>query len=335
MDERLSNLISDYLESVRTALTLIKKSGIPLPRTSIEWIDTDLSHISNLYSGIDYFKHGCGCSVDLPNGTVDFDFGRHGEISGLDAWRVLRFAKERQETYGFSTDEEFHECFQDSINKKLITPLDSALYRLATQPLEYTSIIDSREEGDLLPHREQDKVLTLQIHYFYAANLMLKHYDALIKQWNKNKKLSRTDEIKFRIYMSSWLGFLAVTCEGYKKLNMHRLLNEERPNEYQELISKCNALNSVINKNYDDLRKFRNNVFHLRTSINDTIAFLSPSSDRLSWARQIHKNLESFFSDYRVLCECYYMLNGRENESEFGQKKQARPSALPLNTRVS
>ena len=79
-------------------------------------------------------------------------------------------------------------------------------------------------------------------------------------------------------------------------------------------------LNSAINKHYDDLRKFRNNVFHLRTSTEDTLAFLAPGGERLSWARSIHSDLKSFFSEYRILCECYYMFNGRRSESEFGQR---------------
>ena len=322
MDKRLASLINDYLQAVRTALTLMQKSGISLPHTSMEWIETDLSHLSSLNDGIDYFKHGAGCWVELPDGRVDFDFGRLAEISGLDAWRLVRFAAERQESYGFATDKELYECFDDAIKKKLLVPLATNLYRLSSEPVEYASSIDSRSCGDLLPHRELDKVLTLQTHYFYAADLMLKQHDSLEKKWDKNKKLSRDDEINFRIYMSSWLGFLAVTCEGYRQLNMYMLLNNDRPADYQELIPRCNRLNSAIKKHYDDLRKFRNNVFHLRTSVNDTLAFLSPDADRLSWARSIHKDLKSFFSEYRVLCECHYMFNGRKTEADIGRKKK-------------
>jgi hypothetical protein len=320
MDERLASLIEDYLQAVRTALTLMQKSGISLPHTSSEWIDTDLSHLPSLNDDINYLKHGNGCRVDLPDGAVDFDFGRRGEFSGLDAWRLGRFAKQRQETYGFSTDKELYDCFNDAVNKSLIIPLDTAMHRIASQPVEYVSSIDSRNEGDQLPHKEQDNVLTLQIHYFYAADLMLKNYDSLSRKWDKNQKLSRNDEINFRIYMSSRLGFLAVTCEGYRKLNMYLLLNKERPFDFQELVPRCNKLNSAINKHYDDLRKFRNNVFHLRTSTDDTLAFLAPGVERLSWARSIHSDLKSFFSEYRIFCECHYMFNGRRSEGEFGQK---------------
>lgn len=288
MDVRLVSLINDYLQAVRTALTLMQKSGISLPHTSGEWNDTKLSHLPSLNDGISYLKHGNGCRVDLPDGAVDFDFGRRGEICGLDAWRLGLFAKKRQETYGFSADKELYDCFNDAVNQRLIIPLDAAMHRLASQPVEYVSSIDSRNEGDQLPHRELDNVLTLEIHYFYAADLMLKNYDQLVKKWDKNQKLSRNDEVNFRIFVTSWLGFLAVTCEGYRNLNMYLLLNRERPVEYQELVPNCNKLNRTINKHYDDLRKFRNNVFHLRTSTEDTVAFFFCTGGRASFMGAIN-----------------------------------------------
>lgn len=320
MDDRLDRLINDYLQAVRTALTLMQKSGVSLPHTSGGWIDTDLSRLPKLNDGIEYRKHGHGCWVNLPDGAVDFDFGRFGEISGLDIWRLEQFSNQRQDTYGFSTDRELYDCFDNAIKTGLIIPLDTGLYRLASQRAEYVSSIDSRASGDQLPHREQDNVLTLEIHYFYAADLMLKNYDLLSSKWDKNQKLSRNDEVNFRIYMNSWLGFLAVTCEGYRKLSMYLLLNKERPADYQELVPRCNKLNSTISQHYDDLRKFRNNVFHLRTSMDDTLAFLARGEQRLSWARSIHRELQAFFSEYRILCECHYILNSRRSEGEFGQK---------------
>lgn len=322
MDERLVSLIEDYLQAVRKALELIYKSGITLPHTSGDWLEKDLSHLTMLDGNIAYQKHGYGCIVYLADGVVDFDFGRCGEISGIDAWRLTQFAKHRPKSYGFMDDKELYECFDEAVNRKFMIPLDMGMYRLASQPLEYATSIYSIKDGDLLPHREQDKVITLHVHYFYAADLMFTQYESLLSKWDKNKKLSRNDEINLRIYMTSWLGYLAVTCAGYKDLNMYLLISKKRPVEYKELIPKCNELNSAIKRHFHDLRKFRNNVFHLRTSIEDTMAFLSPVTNRISWARSIHSDLKSFFSDYRVACECHYLLNGRQNESEVWVKNK-------------
>lgn len=319
MDYRLSNLIDDYLQAVRTACTLMQKSGIALPYTSGEWVETDHSKFITLNEGTAFYKHGVGCWVDLPDGRVDFDFGRLGEISGLDAWRLGNFAKHRDETYGFADNKELIGVFNLAVSQGLLLPLEMNLYRLANQPLQNTTSIDSRDQGDLLPHRDSDKVLTLNVHYFYAADLMLKQYDATNKKWENNQKITFEEEIRSRIYMDSWLGFLAVTCEGYKKLNVYLLLNNERPLEYQELVPESSKLSKSINKHYNYLRKFRNNVFHLRESVDDTLEFLSLSADRLAWARSIHNDLEKFFSNYRIFCECHYITNGRRSESSFSR----------------
>lgn len=319
MDYRLSSLINDYLRAVRTACTLMQKSGVALPYTSKQWAETDLSNVDTLNEEITFYKHGVGCWVNLPDGRVDFDFGRLGEISGVDAWRLGNFAKHRNETYGFEDTKELIETFNQAVNQQQLLPLETNLYRLANQPIETTASIDSRAEGDLLPRRDSDKVLTLHVHYFYAADLMLTQYDAIIKKLEKKEKITFEEELNSKIYMDSWLGFLAVTCEGYKKLNMYLLLNNERPLGYQELIPRASKLSSSIKEHYDHLRKFRNNVFHLRDSVDDTLEFLSPDADRLVWARSIHDDLREFFSHYRVFCESHYLVNGRKSESSFSR----------------
>lgn len=320
MDTRLATLIDDYTQAVRTALTLMKKSGIPLPYTTSEWSRTNLSGIKSLIDGIKYTSHGNGCLVELPDGDVDFDFGQLGEICGFDDWRIANFAKGRHSTYGFATGAELRECFKHAVATKSILPMESQLFRLADRPVENGSCIDTRQAGDLLPLRDRDQVLTLQVHYFHAADLMLEHYDSLLAKWNKTQRLSRDDQSDFRVYMSSWLGFLAVTCEGFRKLKMYLLLNDHRPVEYQELLPECNKLNRAINAHFDSLRKYRNNVFHLRDTAVDTLDFLAPNAGRLGWAKSIHADLKQFFSDYQILCECHYLENERESESEFGPK---------------
>jgi hypothetical protein len=317
MDYRLSNVINDYLQAVRTACTLMQKSGISLPYTSGQWFDTDHSRFSTLDGGISFYKHGAGCWVELPDGHVDFDFGREGEISGLDAWKLGNFAEHRNETYDFADTNELVETFNQAVEQKELLPLEFNLYRLANQPVETSSSIDSREEGDLLPHRDADKVLVLNVHYFYAADLMLTQYDALVDKRTKKETVAYDEKLKSKIYMDSWLGFLAVTCEGYKKLNLYRLLHNERPLDFQELLPMANDLSSSLKKHYDHLRKYRNNVFHLRDSVDDTLAFLSRDAGRLAWARSIHAGLKDFFSNYRVCCESHYIMNGRESESSF------------------
>lgn len=314
MDSRLTSLINDYQNSVREALILMRQSGIKMPYTSHSWNETNLSHILTLNGGIPFLKHGVGCQVGLLGGAVDFDFGDRGEISGLDAWRLTQFADNRFMRYGFSTKEEIRDCFMNAVEEEQLIQQNHNLYYAAGKPLEYASEIDSRNKTDLLPHKNHDDVLTLYVHYFYAADLMRKNYESLNLQWQQNDGLDEKEEIKLRIYMNSWLGFLAVTCEGFKKMSMRPLLLKNRPVEFQELLDECDKLNSEMKKHSNHLRKFRNNVFHLRENLTDTLAFFEPGKDRLAWARSIHTNLEQFFSQYRVLCECHYIVNDRASD---------------------
>lgn len=321
MDERLVRLIGDYHQAVRKALALMQKSGIPLPKSSGEWLDTDLSHISCLNGGVGFWQHGIGFKVDFPEGSVDFDFGKFGEISGFDAWRLSRFAAERLPAYGFNTEQEFAACFNKAVKNKELTPLASSLYYRTNTPLEFATSIDNRADGDLLPHRDLDLVLTLHMHYFYSADLMLSHYEPLKKKLNDGKSLSRDEEINFRIYLNSWLGFLSVTCEGYQDANLLQLLTEGRPSSFQKLVPQFKELNSSISEHYDELRKLRNSIFHLRDDVNDTIAFFTPGKDLLLWARSVHTGLKSFFSAYRVQCECHYHMNKRKSDADLGPEE--------------
>jgi hypothetical protein len=115
MNQNLARLIADYQASVRDAIDLLKKSGIPLPATNTEWTGIDIPQRGELEGGIPYFKHGYGCAVRLPSGSVDFDFGAHGEIDGFDAWRLISFAGRRLHDYGFTNDDALNACFKSEV----------------------------------------------------------------------------------------------------------------------------------------------------------------------------------------------------------------------------
>lgn len=92
MNSGLARLIADYQASVREAVALLNKSGIPLPTSNTEWTGVDIPARGVLDGGVSYFKHGYGCAVRLPGGVVDFDFGANGEIDGFDSWRLVSYA---------------------------------------------------------------------------------------------------------------------------------------------------------------------------------------------------------------------------------------------------
>ncbi|MBK8725689.1 MAG: hypothetical protein IPL96_06430 [Holophagaceae bacterium] len=111
MDARLARLIADYLAAVEAAVALLERSGIPRPATNIAWAKLRLPATGELLGGVPYRKHGYGCAVQLPEGTVEFDFGPQGRIDGFADWRLRVFAGTRLEQYGFHSEGEFLAVF--------------------------------------------------------------------------------------------------------------------------------------------------------------------------------------------------------------------------------
>lgn len=115
MDPRVSSLVRDYLDSVSLALKLLDEAGIPIPATNVDWAYNGIPQRGELPGGVTYFKHGYGCSVLLPGGGVDFDFGERGETNGFDLWRLIDFAGKRLPDYGFGSEKELEACFKAEV----------------------------------------------------------------------------------------------------------------------------------------------------------------------------------------------------------------------------
>ena len=318
----------DYQENVRTAVELMQKSGIPMPISCRAWVDTDLSKLNELKNGISYCKHGHGCQVDLPTGSVDFDFGRMGEIDGFNLWWLSNFAGADLAKYGFQKKDEIAEAFEAAVRSGELISSDEDMYYLAGAKRSLAIEVCMDFPDDLLPHRDQDLVLTLYVTSFLAADLMRQNHDKLFRKWEKSDHLSLNDKINIRIYFYTWLGYLGVTCEGFRKLNMRSLLKDSRPESFNELIPKCDEVGSLLKLHADSLRELRNNVFHLRDDIKAILRFAFDDEGRLAWAGELHSTIESFFSEYRLLCEMHYLMYSRSSESQIAGSHAKRRKVL-------
>ncbi|MDN3562631.1 hypothetical protein [Vreelandella neptunia] len=165
-----------------------------------------------------------------------------------------------------------------------------------------------------LPHRDSDVVMMLYAHYFLASELMQKNYRKLKEKSNKHNRICQSDRVNLSIYFCTWLGFLAVTSEGFKKLSMRMLILNERPHDFIELIPKVDELGSLMKKHSNQLRRFRNNIFHLRENHREVEQFLEGQHNRLKWAEELQIVFGEFFSEYRVLCQFYYIIEDRKEE---------------------
>lgn len=217
-----------------------------MPTSSRSWIYSAIPQKGLLDGEIAYLKHGAGCEVYFPDGAIDFDFGAGGEINGIDEWRLSQFAKDKLLTYGFASQEALDRCFEMAVNEGHLIRSEDHLFYVANCPRALAIDLDSRLPGDTLPTRNLDIVLVLECHYFQAAELMLENYDNLYRKWKKNNTLSNRKIVDLRIYLSSWLGFIAVTCEGFESIGMRSLLRGERPPAFGDLVEKSDALGSMI-----------------------------------------------------------------------------------------
>ncbi|MFS2135774.1 DUF6896 domain-containing protein [Duganella sp. Dugasp56] len=331
MDKKLKRLISDYQTSVRSAVELMHRSGIPLPITAGGWVRTDIPYEGELDGGVSYRKHGTGCQVDLPTGSVDFDFGSIGEINGFDLWRLTEFVDGEIAKYGFESEDAIKRSFEAAVRSGELALRENNLFYLTHAERLLATEINRDTPNDLLPHYDQDEVVALNVHSFLAADLMRKNYRKLASKLDKNKYLSQKDEVEFRIYFSTWLGFLYATCERFIKPDMSELLKERRPESFGELVPQSGEITRKIKLHSNALRKFRNNVFHTREDVKPIMLFAADDAGRLSWAGELHAALAGFFSMYRILCEEHYLTRGRFEESQI-RKQSAKRKARRFNS---
>ena len=129
MNPNLARLIADYQQRVRTAVALMQASGIARPSTHTDWVATLIPR--ELKGGIRCFKHGYGCKVALPEGSVDFDFGAHGENDGFDTGRLADFAGARLADYGFASEDALRACFDAEVAAGALVYSGYILYYVA------------------------------------------------------------------------------------------------------------------------------------------------------------------------------------------------------------
>lgn len=180
--------------------------------------------------------------------------------------------------------------------------------------------VPSSASPNTLPHRDIDPINTLNSHYFLAAEVMRENFEKLGRELKSRGRLSQRKQVDYRIYLCSWLGFLAVTSEGFSKLKPRLLLQDQRPKEFVELIPKSDALGKLMKQHADPLRRVRNSIFHLRDDAEALTTFMS--AETMEWARNLHDGFKQFFSAYRVLCEVQYFLHDRLLESSLVSKRR-------------
>lgn len=325
MNNQLAQLISDYQAAVNFSILQMSKSGIEIPSSNTEWLELNIPAHGELKDGIRYFKHGFGCCIYLPEGEVDFDFGEKGEIDGIDEWRLWNFSQKRSKSYGFDTMQALAKCIFNAFeNGTLVAQTPTFCHVVDSVKLLGSKVAATLTTGCGLPHWNHDSIQMLSSQCFASADLMLEHYRSIDALWTKNGELNSSNSLKLRVYLLSWLGYLNTTIEGFENINIWLLLKHKRPTKFQELTTKCGEIGKLVKRHANDLRRLRNDTFHLRNDNDAITRFFSDDGERLEWAKELHAAFDSFFSEYRSLAETYYIINGRYGESQIRQEGKRR-----------
>lgn len=132
-------LIEEYQRRVREAASLFQRFKAIDPGELMYWRQTGLPQIGFLDPEfrIKYCFHGIGCRVDLPSGTVDWDFGHDGRLDGFDAWRLWLFAVSMKGHFPrFAEKEVLDKAFREAVSLGIIHKpycnLQDGLYYLRT-----------------------------------------------------------------------------------------------------------------------------------------------------------------------------------------------------------
>jgi hypothetical protein len=120
MNQLLASLIKAFQSAVAEAVLLMEKSGISRPLTNTAWVEAEHQQSGILLNGVRYYKHGYGCSVHLPQGVVNFDFGENGEIDGFDCNRLIEFAGTHSSDFGSVAKEEIEQAYAQALQEGLI-----------------------------------------------------------------------------------------------------------------------------------------------------------------------------------------------------------------------
>ncbi|EMN5134083.1 hypothetical protein RVV79_007283 [Burkholderia contaminans] len=329
MSNLFQRLICEYQKAILEALVIMQRSGIQMPNSSYDWVYMEIPMSGELRGGGHYWKHGVGCEVGLPDGAVDFDFGDKGEVGGFDAWRLAKFAGKNLNDYGFDTANALVKYVDFLISKGvLVQSIDGQCFVGGVVPI-YAIDVDGREPGDNLPMKNKDPILALHAHQFQAADLMMKNYEKIMDKWDRYDRVGFNEKINAGIYLSTWLGFLRVICEGFFKLQIRRLLQEERPDGFSKIVEQHDAVLKLEKRHRDALREFRNNTFHAQRDLQIRRDFFDLEKNRIPWAHELHSEVAQFFSSYRIECEVHYFVQGRLSELDARRNRVRRRKQGP------
>ena len=89
-------LIREYVSHVRYCASQMREH-FGVQNLLAGWRDGRIPKRGEITDGgLSFSFHGIGCTVEMRDCSVDFDFGPNGDVGGFDAYRLAQFANSRQ-----------------------------------------------------------------------------------------------------------------------------------------------------------------------------------------------------------------------------------------------
>lgn len=118
------------MASVVRVVGLIESLGYSRPKDLGEWYQSSMPQLGHFEGGIEYFKHGSGISVRLPDSPIEFDFGPEGEVDHLDRHFLLQYILRVEGAFGFESEAELTRAFDDAVGEGALVQVSRSAYRL-------------------------------------------------------------------------------------------------------------------------------------------------------------------------------------------------------------
>jgi hypothetical protein len=126
---------------------------------------------------------------------------------------------------------------------------------------------------------DENPVVLLFVAHFGPCDLIYQHYMEARGLFYSNT-LQEEVGFSFISYMHLWMALLYVVADGFKELQL-----------------KDPKVNALLDAHLDELRVFRNSVFHYQKTDRKRVGFHGVS--QFNWAQDLHGALRDYFTSLR------------------------------------
>lgn len=131
MHPDLLRLIESYQVSVSEAFTAFLDTGLcHAPGSHVQWAANGIPHKGRIASGGNYQKLEYGLLIERNGLSVAFDFGKQGQTTEFDAYRLGQYLDDNRPPSSFKSARDVEAAFDAAVAAKALRPTHSLRYEL-------------------------------------------------------------------------------------------------------------------------------------------------------------------------------------------------------------